>query len=161
MEGCQTWCDGHHVILKKKSNSSSADQGMVSGKTRTSMALTWPRLWRDVQSRGSEFDLMAMPGWHEGFKEVELWILCVGSPGSTSYWAGCLIWTSWFCILSYHSHTPSIEALLLQVSDNQPLPLSGMIPDIINRCQGAFSTAHCGLHQSRVLGIQKHRNEAR
>ena len=34
--------------------------------------------------------LMAMPGWHAGFKEVELWILCVGSRGSTSYWAGCL-----------------------------------------------------------------------
>lgn len=121
MEGCQTWCDGHHVILKKKSNSSSADQGMVSGKTRTSMALTWPRLWRDVQSRGSEFDLMAMPGWHEGFKEVELWILCVGSPGSTSYWAGCLIWTSWFCILSVTY--PSIEALLLQVSESTFAPV--------------------------------------
>lgn len=78
------------MLSKKESNSSNAERGMVSGKTLTSMALTWPRLWRDVQSRGSEFDLMAMPGWHEGFKEVELWILCVGSRGSTSYWAGCL-----------------------------------------------------------------------
>ena len=90
MEGCSFLMRWASCYQKKESNSSSADQGMVSGKTRTSMALTWPRLWRDVQSRGSEFDLMAMPGWHEGLKEVELWILCVGSRGSTSYWAGCL-----------------------------------------------------------------------
>ena len=32
---------------------------------------------------------------------------------------------------------------------------------ICPECQGALPTAHCGLHQSGVLGVQSHRNEVR